>query len=65
MMTDHPIPFCRMSEAEALRRSLAAAERVRLKRLIRQMAGSDLDGKIGTMDVDQLRNVVEGLGGEV
>jgi hypothetical protein len=59
-----PFNFSPMTQDEARAIALAAAERVRLKRLIRQMAGSDLDGKIGTMDVDQLRTVVEGLGGE-
>ena len=62
---DPPRDHQPMTEEEARARALAAAERVRLRRLIRQMAGGDLDGKIGTMDVEQLRNVVIGLGGEL
>lgn len=59
-----PFNFRPVTQDEARVIALAAAERVRLKRRIRQIAGSDLDGKIGPMAAPELRNVLIGLGGE-
>ena len=60
---DPPRDHQPMTEEEARARALAAAERVNLRHRIRQIAGSDLDGKIGSMDAAQLRDVLIGLGG--
>ena len=63
-MSREPFNFRPVTQDEARVIALAAAERVRLKRRIRQIAGSDLDGKIGMMTAEELRNVLIGLGGE-
>lgn len=57
----NPRPFCQMTVEEARERSLAAARRVALRREIRALMGDALDGKIGTMDEDQLQAVLDHL----